>query len=458
MVSPWAARCTACGRRTDDAQGPGPGEVFPNEEAASAGAPAGAPTAPANAVESPFLIPEGSEADPIPEGSEAASRKGGWSRLVAVVAGAVGAGAVVAGAAVGVIVLTSGGGALPGGEIVSAPSAGVIVLTTTTGRVTASIPAVQGTGLLLAADGRYLATGTGQEYALRGRTLAPTGRDIPFNGPPGSWRAVDFTDHDMGLVATDSSSSGFGGVEAVTFAGHRTSDLGPAESVVGDPDALGVFAVFADPGTGPGSEGANPLADTRIERRDAGAAPVVLAGADQLAEDLGEKPGTAILSVLPDPQGDRIAVLVVPAGAQPQRAGIVVLSRNGRLLGVTRLTDQGGGPPAWSPNGRSLVYDASTPAHAAVAVWRMGRKPSVRNLPPPKPTAAAAVPPAPATFTGLGRCLWAVAGTGFLCSDSQIGETSTVWLIGRTGGGSLVRVVGPSVPLAWLPVSGTAAQ
>jgi hypothetical protein len=474
-VSPWAARCPACGHPADDAEGL---EAAPP----SAGAPAGPPALPPAVSAAAPAMSAAAVAAPVLARSAAwwsfqsrwfqsrwlqsrwfqsrwfqsrwfQSRwlQNRWGRLVAVVTVAV-----VVGAAVSVVALTPGRGVLPGGEVVSATSADGIVVTTTAGDVTASLPPIPGTGLLVAIDGRYLATGTGQEYVLRGRALAPTGRDIPFVGPPGSWRAVDFTDHDRGLVATDSSSD-FGGVEAVTFAGHRTADLGAAESAVGDPDALGIFAVYADPGAGPGYERSNPLTDTRIERRDAGAPPVVLAGADQVSADLGEPAGTpAILSVLPDPEGDRIAVLVVPAGPQPLRAGIVVLSRTGLLLGVVHLAGQGVGQPAWSPNGRSLVYDASTPAHAAVAVWKVGRLPVIRTLRPPRPTSPPTSGPARPPFTGLGRCLWAVAGNGFLCADSQIGETTTAWLLGRAGGGTLVQVIGPSFPLAWLPVSGTA--
>jgi hypothetical protein len=452
-VSEWAARCRACGRPTDDAEEPEAAETDdPSIRDASAVAEAAAP-------DDTGLVGDarvGVAVEPARAGSVGGSASAGATPAPAPASGgrvgrrrrvlAVGVVVVVAGAAIGALEAVSGGVALPGGRIVSTTAAGAVVLVTANGSVTAALPTIPGTGFLVAADGRYVATGTGQEFVLRGTTLTRTGGDIPFVGPPGSWRAVDFADGDQGLVATDDLDSGFVGVEAVTFAGQRTVGLGVAESVVGDPETLGVFAVAAGGAPGSGPRPSISLTDVQIERRDAGEKPVVLARADGVVHDLGEKAGThVVLSIIPDPEGDKIAVVVVPDGGPAAPAGIVVLSRNGGVLGSVRVAD-GVGRPAWSPGGTSLVYDASTPRQAALAVWRIGHRPVVHVARSVAGTAG-----------GFGDCLWAVNGDGFLCADSSSSEARVPWLIGRPGHASLRRVFGPSLPFAWLLASGTSS-
>ena len=198
----------------------------------------------------------------------------------------------------------------------------------------------------------------------------------------------------------------------------------------------------------PGPPVPAPPDNTRIERRDAGAAPVVLSTAGQVLEDLGDNPGTAAaLSVVPDRKGDRIAVVVVPISGPPAEAGIVVLSRDGRRLGAVRVPNQGVGRPAWSPDGTSLVYDDSAAGQAAIAVWRVGHRPMVHTA-----------PSRPGPAAGFGDCLWAPTGNGFLCADSDSSAAGAAWLVGRTARASLARVFGPPLPLAWLRSSGTSTD
>jgi hypothetical protein len=309
------------------------------------------------------------------------------------------------------------------------------------GTAVRSVASVQGSGLFVAPDGRWLATGMGEELVLRGRALAPTGRDAPFVGPPGSWRAVAFADEGRALVATESSAGGQSRVEVETFAGHVQRSLGVAEAVAGDPQAAGVFAVaHSQPAA---SAPSGPGADTgavSVLREDAGAPPVVLASSAQLLADLREPAGTpVILSVLPDPQGDKVAVEVVPT-VDGRTGGMVVIGRNGRLLGTAPALPSGLGQPAWSPDGRTVVYDASTARRAAVEIWTIGRGPVLRAAPAGTPVGGAAP----------GTCLWNVGGTDFLCADSDDSGALATWLVGRSAGGGLRLSHGPSLPIVWL--------
>ena len=348
-----------------------------------------------------------------------------------------------------------------GGRLVAVTSSGAMVTTSADGTDRAGLEVPAGPGLVVSPDGRYLATGTGDELSLVANRLVPTGRRAELAGPPGSWRAIDFADHDLALVAVENGDDPvFGGliVEAQTFSG-RTVAFGEALDVAGDPRALGVFAVGVGPVTtgslrggalgattggtgrggataGAGTPGVDP--GTEVELRDAGRPTVVLAGSAELARSVGLPAGEpVVLSVEPDPGGGKVAVAVAPLSGRT--GGLVVLSRAGRVLGALRVPTGALEQPAWSPDGTTLVLSESRSARPAVLVWRIGQRPQVR-------VARASTTGRPGDF---GNCLW-TARSEFLCADTSVQAAAAPWLVGSLHGPSVRLVTGPTLPIGWV--------
>lgn len=325
----------------------------------------------------------------------------------------------VVGSVAGSVVAGVAGSGPAGGRLVAVTSSGAMVTTSAVGADRAALGVPAGPGLVVSPDGRYLATGTGDELSLVGNQLVSTGRRAELAGPPGSWRAIDFADHDRALVAVENGDDPvFGGliVEAQTFSG-RTVSLGEALDVAGDPRALGVFAVGVGPATtgslrgGTAGTSARPGAEdptSEVEIRDAGTPTVVLAGSAQLARDVGLPAGEpVVLSVEPDPGGGKVAVAV--AALSGRTAGLVVVSRRGRVLGALRVPTGALEQPAWSPDGTTLVLSEPRSGRPAVLVWRIGHRPQVR-------VARASTTGVPGDF---GYCLW-TARSEFLCADTSV--------------------------------------
>jgi hypothetical protein len=173
----------------------------------------------------------------------------------------------------------------------------------------------------------------------------------------------------------------------------------------------------------------------------------VLATAAQIDTDLGQSAeDTGTISLLADPTGTRLAVLVVSDGPGSGAGGIVVLSRTGDVLGAVRVAGDGVGTPAWSPDGSSLVYGAATSGRPAVTLWRIGAAPTTRSAP---------ASPLPIGDNVIDRCLWSITGDGYLCASAESVDNRAEWLVARPGG-PLISEEGPPMPLAWL-AAGTAS-
>jgi hypothetical protein len=263
---------------------------------------------------------------------------------------------------------------------------------------------------------------------------------------------MGFADGDRALDAQANVPGRPLAVDVVPLGDDQVTSLGDAHSAAGDPQALGAFVTVASPrllpatGTVPGW--ARTVVDADVELRDAGRAPAILATAGELATDVGEPSQTPVeLTVLPDPAGDRVAVMINPPLAEssgPRWAGIVVLDRRGRVLGTDRTNRAIGGTPAWSPDGASLVYKATGGGRVEITLWTIGHRPDVRVGP--------AVDQTPdEQFNDY--CMWSTDGRDFLCRIVTDLESNTLpWVIGDVGGG--VRTVsGPILPLAWFSAS-----
>jgi hypothetical protein len=159
-----------------------------------------------------------------------------------------------------------------------------------------------------------------------------------------------------------------------TFNNHRLADLGPADDAAGDPQVLGAFVTVPlpeQPAVAGALAGINGLVDDRVELRDVGQDPIVLATSAQLERDIGQVPaGPVNLTVYPDGNGQKVAVEVNPIGSGLANGGLVVLDRRGRLLGAIGR-DQGPTEyttPYWSPDTTALAYQTFSSVGTSLAV------------------------------------------------------------------------------------------
>jgi len=178
--------------------------------------------------------------------------------------------------------------------------------------------------------------------------------------------------------------------------------------------------------------------DSRIELRAAGRPAVVLATAGGLDRDLGyPRSLSAALIPYPSPSGTEIAVTVLPAAGG--LAGIVILSRSGRVLGTAAGSL---GPPAWSPSGTSLAYAATGSGGSALRIWKAGGRAVTLTLP---------LPPTGGSFS---RYIWSPDGMSVLCAPSFEADSGDWEVASAAGGSRPLAVRGPGLPVAWLPLAG----
>ncbi|HEY3811193.1 MAG TPA: hypothetical protein VGL49_07145 [Acidimicrobiales bacterium] len=438
-VSEWAARCRACGHGTADAALVAPVPVPPE-----APGPAPADAAPAQIASTGPTAP-----------ADLAGH--GWRAWLAV--GAATAAVIAGGTLLGLHLAgpsrTPASGTrfgLPrsasGGRLVAQNPQGTLVLTDPDGgRVVAlsSFGSFGGEVVVPALDRRYLAT-------LQGAVLAVDNVDgvdqtgvtaltdaAPLGGPD------TFADGDQALVLVKSSEQPLhtGAISTLTLADQHTVSLGVADEAAGDPAAVGVFvSVPALRTSFRAADGAFVgLPDSRVELRDQGQRPLVLATAGQLNADLGQDPGRPVhLSVFPDPDGDTVAVVLNPPAGGESNVGVVLLDRRGQLLAVIRPSS---GPteyswPSWSPDGRALAYPSHGVRGSALVVWTEGGHVLART--------------APDNGAGFGYCVWAPDGSAFVCPTFESAQAR--WDLGATRGGPLSSVAAPGNPIVWLPGAG----
>jgi hypothetical protein len=356
-------------------------------------------------------------------------RRRAWTVVVATTAAA----AVAVAAAVAAGAPSRPGPAFPTGRVISTTEVGALVSSTVRGAAVRSVARPDATGIVEAPAGRVVATGSGE--VLAGPALIPTGATAAFDGAPGSWRAIGFSDGDRALAATEEAPGGQTAAEVEILSGGRTVALGTAEAVAADPAAPGVYAIDTAPSTGPS-----------IERRDVGRAPVGVATAAGLLIALHEvaasNEATAlhavatrlVASVIPDPTGGRVAVTLVSADGSAA-GGIVVLGPSGRVFGALRVGGTLLGSPVWSPDGTMLLFATSGGRHVTtdVSVWAVTRPPRVDAE--------------PRRAGSAGTCIW-TGSTTFLCAGSAATGPRVPWVLGDTAG-RMALVSGPGEPLAW---------
>ena len=347
-----------------------------------------------------------------------------------------------------------------GGRIVAETSAGGIALANPNGGSRMMVPGVAlapTASPVASSDGRLVALGGSGLLSFDGIGGAAVRSSLPSTLPSEA-TVVAFADRSQAVVVV--SRAGFGdptpsgSVSVVPLGDHggRPVSLGAGDRVSGDPSALGAFVSVAL--SGPAEGGAEQILpdrrvehlfpDSRIELRDAGEHPLVLATAAQLNSDLGQDPALPVsLQVVPDPTGARLAVAVIPAdGSDSDTVGVVVLDRAGHVVGTVSAAvgPSHGAPPTWSPDGRSLVYPDLGNTGPGLAVWTVGG---------PVNTWAA-----PASSNNLGGCVWSPDGSTVLCPSYLPSGSVRTWVILGVRRGTLLSVAGDGVPVAWVAASG----
>ncbi|HYK29082.1 MAG TPA: hypothetical protein VEV61_14045 [Streptosporangiaceae bacterium] len=256
----------------------------------------------------------------------------------------------------------------------------------------------------------------------------PNGLSFIPGSMPG-FMADPWSDHDTGVVEL-SFPLGAGGIPSPipvaiveTVRTGSAISLGPADSAGGDPQQEGAF--IAVPGTGkPLSNGSQP--DAEVVLADAGSRPVLLATTSQLERALGIEDGTAVSLVpIPNPQGSMVAVWI--SSIDGSSSGVVVLSRNGALLGSQPL---GVGWAGWSHSGRTLAFVRYNTAGPELIEWTIGLR-SVE-------TALRGT-----SRRGPTTCTWSPDDTTVLCDGGPLGR----WLVIRSGASSVMA--GQGQPLVW---------
>jgi hypothetical protein len=289
-------------------------------------------------------------------------------------------------------------------------------------------------------DNRYISLLNGQVISISpGPRLASFPGKIQLNSQAGVALPDPFADHERAVVMLqdfgDPTYSSTNPISVISIATGRSVSLGSGDQVAGDPAAAGVFTTVAARLSATAVT-LQTSPDAVVVLRDAGRAPVRLATGSELNRDVGLPRRLAVsLAVYPAPSGAEAAVTVRPA-AGGSDAGMVILTRSGRM--VTAFPARGGagpdlGAPVWSPSGKSVAYLSATSSEAPrLSIWSAGR-PIVSS-------------PLPVSAGRYGACVWAPDGTSLLCPAAGGSE----WVVAGAAGGKPAVVPGPGLPVAWL--------
>lgn len=284
---------------------------------------------------------------------------------------------------------------------------------------------------VVSADGKFLIAPTMGELISLANPAAPVKLHsaLSFSSTSDPALVSPFADHDRSVVLqglTYSLPVAKAPTSIQSIGTGRTVSLGIADTAAGDPQAPGVFVPVAWHGL-PLRDGITP--DVRLELRDAGAPPRLLATAASLGHVLGLSPRIpVILRAIPNPQGTMVAVEVEPA-SPGNSAGVVVLSRQGKVLGAESAGSPGIPAIAWSRSGMTLAFIGRGAAGAELTEWDIGAQSSTSVL--------------PFGISGLAGCMWSPDGTGVLC-----GTRNGTWFIMSFGYPDMLS--GRGLPLAWL--------
>jgi len=244
------------------------------------------------------------------------------------------------------------------------------------------------------------------------------------------------------VVVTGHTGPGFSSaVSVVTLTDHRTVSLGTANDAAGDPHGLGAFVTVASANQPKGfpPDGVSGLADSQVELRDSGSSALILATAAQLNRDINQDPNQPVnLTVFPDNNGGKVAVMLNPIGGGESNSSMVILDRNGHTLGAV---GPGSGPteyttPYWSPDNTALAYATFGSVGTTLAVINGSYHIAAQPLQP---------------TTSVGRCAWSPDSAWVLCLAASTFTEN--WLL-ASNDDTLTPVYSLPArgdPVVWLP-------
>jgi hypothetical protein len=272
---------------------------------------------------------------------------------------------------------------------------------------------------VVSADGKYLIAPTMGELISLANPAAPVKvrNALSFSNTSDPALLSPFADHDRSIVLqrltyTLPVAKAPTSVQSVSTG--RVTSLGIADTAAGDPQAPGAFVPVAWHGL-PLHDGVTP--DVRLELRDVGSRPRVLAAAASLSHALGISSKVPVtLRAFPNPQGTMVA-------------GVVVLSRLGKLLGAESAGSPAIPAIAWNRPGTTLAFIGRGAAGAELTEWDIGAQSSTSVL--------------PFGISGLASCLWSPDGAAVLC-----GTRDGAWFIMSSGFPDMLS--GRGLALAWL--------
>jgi hypothetical protein len=281
-------------------------------------------------------------------------------------------------------------------------------------------------------DGKYLvapAMGTLLSLAAPARP-AKVRSALTFPSNTNFALADPFSDHDAGMLIQGNQFGfrlAFSNYSVQSVQSGHTTSLGIADSAAGDPRALGAFVSYAHPSIVTAPRGVYP--DIRIELRDAGAAPQVIATSEMIDHVLGITPRYGVTLVpYPNPQGTMVAVTVQPIGDEP--AGVVVYSRAGKMLGFQTVARGGARGVAWSRSGTTLAYASQGSNSAELTEWEVGSQSTTSQM--------------LASLGQISECSWSPDGLSVLCGGGPAGA----WRVVQSG--LTYTLTGHGQVLAWL--------
>jgi hypothetical protein len=230
-------------------------------------------------------------------------------------------------------------------------------------------------------------------------------------------------------------------VSVVSLSDGDASSLGVANDAAGDPVAAGAFVTVASthqPRTDP-LGASNAITDARVELRDRGSSPVVLATATQLNRDVSQSPTEPVnLTVFPDRDGQKVAVMLNRLDVGASNSAMVILARDGVVLGAVP-SDVGPAaysPPYWSPDDTSLVYGTFSSTGTSLAIVNDMYKVAEQSLEP---------------ATRIDGCTWSPDSAWALCLAAT--SSSQNWLLADNDDtlSPVFSLLARASPAAWLP-------
>jgi hypothetical protein len=439
LVSEFAARCPACHHGIEDAEEiPDPSVTDPSVTEQ--------PDEPPSFLSVPVRNdPQDTDGQRIgaPGRPTAHSRRRiGPVAMLATAAGIV--------AALTVTFLSSSGGrgavsaplkTLAGRVLAVSPRGTLVSVDPVSGQVQKLAVPVSGTPFVPASvspDGQQLLDEAGNVFAVTadGSVARSSAVSRILDGSTSPARSMPFADDNQAVLALTRPAGGPTGAILVSLADGHEFDLGEVDSAGGDALSLGAF-VSVPYGAGP-ADLTYSAGDMAVDLRTVGDPSRLLSTAPELNEDVGASPTRPVrLGVYPNPTGDAVAVVLTPLDFSAGNVSMVVLNRQGNLLGIfpKRLGPIYGSQVVWSPGGHQLAYPTDTSTGPALAVGT--ETGAVYTV----------VPPAPDTT--FDACIWSPSSMDVLC-QTQAAHRHDQWLYATETTEKLVPARSAGYPVAWI--------